>query len=681
MAAWDRNKKLLTAQGQKARDFEKEAYNEVFDENGTYIGYPQYVFKVDWEKYGNPPAWCEATADYIQSEGLCETCSKYDFKELLKESETNNPNLVKSELPSYRITLGPIHQIMDKTDCSFCQFLLAVALCLYPTTGVPTGAECTLAREDGAWQGRATFSVDCTGIKGPDGTDFPSMGRELGIWRDYPWPLGKTPPNPIAGQDLEGFGLLQMASLLFELCIDAHPKCRQQETLGIEMTTALFFIDLQTIKIVRAPEKSKYAALSYVWGKNTGLERSNLIYPVNSSEDVEIDLPENVPVTIAHALNVTKQLGIRYLWVDQLCIPVDTHSQQVAEMDKIYRNATLTIVAAVQDSGSGLPGVGIMNRKRFAPPILRVNDLNIGVKMPPNLFRALENSAWINRGWAYQEKVLSSRLLYFTEEDIYYQCLEGEKCEQDCHADNTVSYTRETLVELGSVLATAHGRVPFQIFGDCVHAYTRRGLTYPDDILNAFTGLMSYLSNRFEWVFCWGLPNDNFAFALLWTSSSTTRREARDSHDRLFPSWSWAGWIGDATYEGITSKSMANPGGIFPDFVPVSWDLGMLENAIESGILILKAECVEITEENCGIFLFPTLYGKFEPSESTRSWIGCTFAAIALMADKESMVRGLIITKPRTQNGCDVVERMNTAGVKPEIWLASSREMTTVNIA
>jgi hypothetical protein len=126
--------------------------------------------------------------------------------------------------------------------------------------------------------------------------------------------------------------------------------------------------------------------------------------------------------------------------------------------------------------------------------------------------------------------------------------------EFDCHKSNEIEFTRGTLVQLGGVLATAHGRVPFQIYGDCVDAYTARNLTFPTDILNGFAGLMSFLSDKFHWKFCWGLPDDNFGLALLWMSSGTARRDARDARGRTFPSWSWAGWLGTVSYYGFRPR-------------------------------------------------------------------------------------------------------------------------------
>jgi hypothetical protein len=333
-------------------------------------------------------------------------------------------------------------------------------------------------------------------------------------------------------------------------------------------------------------------------------------------------------------------------------------------------------VAAVQDAESGLPGVGIMNRKRSAPPILRVKDVNVGVRLPYSLYRALEDAVWASRGWTFQEKVLSSRQLVFTEDELYYICLEGEIGEFECHQSNEIKFTRGTLVEFGGVLATAHGRVPFQIYGDCVDAYSKRNLSYPADILNGFAGLTSFLSDKFHWKFCWGLPDDHFGLALLWTSSSTTRRETRDSRGRSFPSWSWAGWLGAVSYQGIRPKGLQQAKGQYEDFVAATWDGTMVENAAESGTIVLQADCVDITDANSGSFQDLADWGALKPFEGNQVEVGNVFVAIALLVEEKPCVRGLVIKLDDA-----AAYRTGIAGVNPETWLAMSRDSRRIQLA
>jgi len=61
---------------------------------------------------------------------------------------------------------------------------------------------------------------------------------------------------------------------------------------------------------------------------------------------------------------------------------------------------------------------------------------------------------------------------------------------------------------------------------------------YPEDILNAFTGIQTEMSRMFDWSFVAGLPSSLLDFALLWTPVTTMERRITDFQQ---PSWSWSG--------------------------------------------------------------------------------------------------------------------------------------------
>lgn len=68
-----------------------------------------------------------------------------------------------------------------------------------------------------------------------------------------------------------------------------------------------------------------------------------------------------VSKTIDDALALSDALGIRYLWVDALCIIQDSEDDKAAQlssMGKVYTNSHFTIVAAAgADAEAGLPGI------------------------------------------------------------------------------------------------------------------------------------------------------------------------------------------------------------------------------------------------------------------------------------------------------------------------------------
>jgi hypothetical protein len=88
----------------------------------------------------------------------------------------------------------------------------------------------------------------------------------------------------------------------------------------------------------------------------------------------------------------------------------------------------------------------------------------------------------------------------------------------------------------------------FYRYSRLVSLYNRRQLSYPEDAIDAFAGVISTLGLTFEGGFISGLPQMFFDCALLWQPyEPVLRRRAikRPQEKVCLPSWSWVGWRGD----------------------------------------------------------------------------------------------------------------------------------------
>jgi hypothetical protein len=136
-------------------------------------------------------------------------------------------------------------------------------------------------------------------------------------------------------------------------CESEHPGCKALAPWSDELLTTRM-IDVGSRTIVDCPPGCIYMALSYVWG-NVVPEEGAL-------------RKGTLPPTIEDAMIVTEALGIRYLWVDALCIdqrPSPRKMQQLGIMDRIYIGAYATIVALEgDDSNAGLRGVRARNLRQ-----------------------------------------------------------------------------------------------------------------------------------------------------------------------------------------------------------------------------------------------------------------------------------------------------------------------------
>ncbi|KAE9365247.1 HET-domain-containing protein [Stipitochalara longipes BDJ] len=362
-------------------------------------------------------------------------------------------------------------------------------------------------------------------------------------------------------------------------CQSLHSKtCSLGES---SLPVQLKCIDCDTRQIHRIEFRDEYVCLSYVWGALN--QRS----PDHIGEDRSRLPSYNVPRVIEDAMIVVKALGMRYLWVDRYCIDQTDHDSkdlQIQNMDRIYEGAHLTIIASAgSNSAFGLPGVSHTPRK--AQPSA-FTDKGVFVSSLPPLANALRDSAWIRRGWTYQEAIVSRRCLFFTDIQVYFVC-RSMTCSESIIREASLP-TASTRIATTTLRADLFGRSgalastkysQLRQLADHITEYSGRELTYQEDALNAFRGLLT----RSPFPTYFGIPiaatdhpedmdsekpwnigfaetdwNIGLARGLYWTPqflrfyhrTHLTRRPG-------FPSWSWAGWKGAVEY---CSKGGPNTG-------------------------------------------------------------------------------------------------------------------------
>jgi len=335
------------------------------------------------------------------------------------------------------------------------------------------------------------------------------------------------------------FGLI--ASWL-DFCATHHGRLCQWE--DVTPIPGFSVIDCSARKVVLwsdLPKPADFVALSYVWG-GVGDSRLN----VNGT------LPPRLPRLVGNSIELTGRLGFKYLWIDRYCIPqndAEARYTQIQNMDVVFGSAAVTVIAAAgEDPTYGLPGVGSTPRNEQRS--VRIGNRTL-VSTSLNISRQVAHSKWGSRGWTYQEAYLSKRRLVFTVETVYFQC-----CAMHCletisvplkalHTKNlqrmrdSVNISRLwPLRGLGKSAADLDERIEEYAF--------KRQLTYSDDILNAFEGVLSRFKRMERPVRnILGVPvhHSNSITASLVVGLSWELYQSGDLRKRPgFPSWSWAGW-------------------------------------------------------------------------------------------------------------------------------------------
>ncbi|KAL2279306.1 hypothetical protein FJTKL_13513 [Diaporthe vaccinii] len=177
----------------------------------------------------------------------------------------------------------------------------------------------------------------------------------------------------------------------------------------------------------RKPRLCDFAALSYVWGAPG---RIGGLLHLETSTVHELFKPGSVDYrvgnTIMDAIAVALSLEIRYLWVDRLCIIQDNEEDkeaQIGQMDRIYGNAVVTIVAATSSNlHAGIPGVRTQRcLDQLAGQVCDASVVNVLVPIQPDT----NLHPWEGRGWTFQEKFLSKRILLFHGGMVDFHCRRG----------------------------------------------------------------------------------------------------------------------------------------------------------------------------------------------------------------------------------------------------------------
>ncbi|KAL3293017.1 HET-domain-containing protein [Colletotrichum asianum] len=135
---------------------------------------------------------------------------------------------------------------------------------------------------------------------------------------------------------------------------------------------------------------------------------------------------EQLAQSTKDAVRVTRKLGFRYLWVDAVCIVQDDDDDKLHELQAmrgIYQNATLTVVAS--HSQSALVGFATFDPPTGCQLPFVLPDGSMGnvtavptqIQFGHNITRPIDQ-----RGWTFQERMLSKSLLIFDYGELKWRC-------------------------------------------------------------------------------------------------------------------------------------------------------------------------------------------------------------------------------------------------------------------
>ena len=218
-----------------------------------------------------------------------------------------------------------------------------------------------------------------------------------------------------------------------------------------------------------------------------------------------------------------------------------------------------------------------------------------------------------SRGWALQERLLSTRIVHYTAEELVWECKSETWCQCGRIGRNLKQTARESWAEargkllkqeLEASLGGNAGAV-VDMWKLLVFQYTSRRLTYQSDRLPALSGLAKRFRRYGMGEYYAGLWEKKFAEQLLWSVIDDPRAARNRTKEYVAPTWSWAS-IKEGVFMGARLIDYDNVGFVQPDHEIVgevvsveTTPLGLDQRgAVKDGVLTIRGSVVNAVVEH-----------------------------------------------------------------------------------
>jgi Heterokaryon incompatibility protein (HET) len=354
-------------------------------------------------------------------------------------------------------------------------------------------------------------------------------------------------------------------------CLD-HPKCSKNLSGTEDVNPRKTLLPTRCIdvgsEILRLKETGhetgSYVILSHRWGPEvTSSQTSTTNYAARTKL-----LWEPLPKTFQDAIWITRCLGERYLWIDSICIIQEGDEKrdwgkEAKKMAQYYQNSLVTIAAT-----------GCSEKHGLFPPATRPKPYNV-VQLPyrnssgkhqgkfyvyqcddqveVSYGVGVPRSELLQRGWVFQEWMLSRRLVCYTKRGVFYQCQTDPPRNENCEfiGSDVWGGSMAQFTFLKPHFNFEAARSLDKLWRELIEAYSGRHLTFPEkDRILALAGVAEEFkmalnhrssgqgSDPVDLKYGYGLWLRDIHRGLLWemepdSSGATEKLEN-------MPTWSWA---------------------------------------------------------------------------------------------------------------------------------------------
>ncbi|KAI1110430.1 HET-domain-containing protein [Nemania sp. NC0429] len=322
-------------------------------------------------------------------------------------------------------------------------------------------------------------------------------------------------------------------------CEASHQTCQRSMTsLAGWYPTRLIELTASGPRLVETRDHvphGPYATLSHRWGGSNIRTCTS-----RTKRDLEAGIgPAFLTQTFRDALHAIERLGIRYIWIDSLCIIQDSTEDWTREaltMGKVYRHACINLAATQAESGE----TGLYAPRN--PDVMSSGPFRIDNGVLSGVFVAVEDALGANwgywdrevqlaplnsRGWVMQERVLSPRVVHFAAGQVFWDCAGLTASEAVPGGLRTpgkamwIGYKQSSSL----FIPDPDEAVREAIFGEWAF------------ILIALAGIAEHLHSVLGYEYLSGLWSRQLELQLCWFIA---RKEPPATRNRVAPSWSWA---------------------------------------------------------------------------------------------------------------------------------------------
>ncbi|KAM0558288.1 hypothetical protein ACHAPJ_004982 [Fusarium lateritium] len=331
-----------------------------------------------------------------------------------------------------------------------------------------------------------------------------------------------------------------------------------------------------------------YIALSHCWGKTQHL--------ISTRETLD-QWKQNIPFrrfakTFQDSIIISRELGIKYVWIDSLCIVQNDKKDweiEAAKMASIYNGAELVLAATGSADGAGgclfprEPFVTVSGTFPDGQPF-EVHGRKVakhavfGWNTEPSVAKGssnpiagtrvaeIQDHPLMTRAWCFQERLLATRILHYTRSEMVFDCLSSMECE--CGA--LEKHEEDPLVPARRIMKTGHKfitgtksfrntsrthAVPLEgeakesaehheLWRDLIVQYSQKQITKRTDGLPAVAGLATEWSNKHTGRYLAGLWEKDLLNHLRWMPDE---QDSGEKPQYIAPSWSWL-----SAHRGVT---------------------------------------------------------------------------------------------------------------------------------